>query len=259
MIKISFGILLLTTLTSAHASGDYTPKINLKNNYYRVSELCYEQGFVRPKDEVLGESEYLPTVRLEEIDLGNQRVFKRYLLIAPNYNYYNPISQKYEDYQIKECDNFILGAQNKEFIYHRTASPAEAVFYANLINHKIDNSLLEKWPYYQSSLNDYIDSNLESAKVELTTLPAEKELPLQLDNYNTWKSEYDKLIGGEQSGGGSGRVKINLRMSPEDFKRVRAQGSGLENALGLRSIYQKVVNDEVKLPKSKAFISKEVR
>ncbi len=257
MMKLISGLLTYTFVTHCYAYQDFSPKIKMRLTSLRVSELCFEQGYVRARDERLAQIEHIPAISVEELLISDQRTFHRYRFIAPTGEYYNPLSKQVETYNIKECSEFILNPYNKETILQRKASPAEAVFYSNLLNHNISNSYFESWSNAKEGLTDYIESELEEAKIELISTRTEMDYPLEFGQYEVWKSQFERVIGGEQSGGGSGKVLINLKMSADDLKRIRKGNSKLEDIFGLKSIYQKVVNDEIKLPKSKIYVTKE--
>lgn len=253
-------IKILTYLTLGLLSGitwasDFTPKIEIKGEFYRASELCFEQGYVRSK--------YSDTFKraftAERLILENGKIFTRYELIPAKFHYYNPILKTYVDYEIEECQSTTIQDKDAKSSQWNTrpANPAEALFYGNLLNHSIENSILEKWPSNKQNINQYEASELETARIEFQSVENPQIESNQWQKYEAWLDQTSQLIGGEQSGGGSGRVFVNLRMSASDLRRVRVESSKFENLLGLKSLYKRVIEDEEKLPFSKVSIRRE--
>lgn len=241
-------LLSLTFLVSAQPA-----KIIFNGEMTEVQKLCFDSGVVRLKEDTKLLNS-LPVVTKINLNLGNGEFYSKNKFIQSQIRFYNRDTTKFEIAKINECEIQINSALEPIKEIDQYASTPEAILYGNLKNYGINDTFNEHWGLYQD-LNSYLSRSGESTRISLENNFSEKIENLNLTSFHDWNSLSEDYIGGEQSGGGSGKIRVSLKLSSESLLRNYRDKKYLERVLNLNTKYEKIILNKEKLPRSEMFVS----
>lgn len=241
--------LLLCSLTQAQPA-----KILFNGVKTEIKELCFDRGHIRKIDDLSLESA-MPVVKKVRLNLGHGEVFERNQFIQSKYRFYNYDTKKFDVAQIKQCGSSLVKDSKPVNEVDVTATAGEAIVYGNLKNHGINDIFNENWKKYDDFKN-YIKRHGEITKVTLSENFSEKIGDIDLTSFSEWNDFSKKYVGGEQSGGGSGRVGFTLRYSSKELLRAKKKKGYLDRLLKLDTTYESVILNNETLPRIKMFVKK---
>lgn len=232
------------------------PKMELNGLSISVENICFDNGYIREKNDLTAQN-IKSVVKKINLDLGHGEYFQKNEVIQSQIRFYNKDSQNFEIAQINECDTPVLGTIPNEIVEDREASIAEAIIYGNLKNHGINDTFYENWSLYKN-VEGYLKSEGVKSHITLEKNFSEVIQDIDTSSYTEWNDFSKKYIGGEQSGGGSGKIRISLNMGSDFLKSARKNKDFLNKFLKVDTTYESVVLSKDKLPKSQMFI-KEIK
>ncbi|EQC45409.1 hypothetical protein [Bacteriovorax sp. Seq25_V] len=247
-MKLQVIIVLIFSLSIFAVS----PKIDLNGASVAIENVCFDNGFIRERSDLAAQN-VSPVIKKINLDLGYGEYFQKNEVIQSQIRFYNRDSQKYEIAQIDECKNSILSKIPNEIVEDREASIAEAIIYGNLKNHGINDTFYENWSLYKDFAG-YLNSNGKKSHITLEKNLSEKIESIDPSSYSEWNDFSKKYVGGEQSGGGSGKIRVSLSLDSDFLKRAKKNKDFLNRFLKLDTTYESVILSKDKLPKSQMFI-----
>lgn len=228
-------------------------EISIQNVKYPVSQICFDNGFIRPiQTPATSES----VIQLEVLKLPRDRRTYRYRFIPSQGIHYNRDKKRYENYSIDPCSQNLITRDLALDPKVMEPSTAEEIFYGNLLNNNINHIVQEDWKKYKG-LNDYIRYHGEKEQIKLAYDFEFSYRRSDFSRYEDWKTN-SLSLGGEQSGGGSlSKASLRLNISSEDFKRFNKKRSFLEDFFDVQNTYYRVLEKEEPLPFALMFVTKE--
>lgn len=249
--KIKNVVLISLTLLSAVNGLAQTAEITIQKNKYKLSQLCFDNGFIRHR--------IIPEIRksvveTQKINLENGESFYRNDFISHQIRFYNRDSSKFEISEISQCeDEKILNFISSPTVQEVEPTAAEAVVYGNLLNNDINDIFLLDWKKY-GTFENYLRYQGEDDRLSMSKDFSLKSQSIDWSNYDHWKEFSTIYRGGDRSGGGSDDITVRFNLDHESLKRMSKEKTGVNKLLGIRSIYDRVVKEGIKLPKSLMWI-----
>jgi len=229
-------------------------KIDFNGTKKEINKLCFDNGHVREINDSLALTA-VPVLKKVNLDLGHKESFKTNEFIQSKYRYYNRDTKKFEIAQIKKCDLSVMSSAEPIEEIEKAATTGEAIVYGNLKNHGINDIFNENWKKFKSFEN-YLKRNGEEARISLEENLSEKIEEVDLKSYAEWDDFSKKYIGGEQTGGGTGKIRISLKYTTQELLRAKKNKNSLGRLLKIDTTYENVVLKKEALPRSKMFIKK---
>ncbi|OUR95503.1 hypothetical protein A9Q84_16860 [Halobacteriovorax marinus] len=230
-------------------------KIQFNGKKVEVNKLCFDSGYVR---EIVDSNAHsaVAVVKRIQLNLGHQEVFDRNIVLQSSHRFYNRDSKKFEIAHIAECENKIVFNSTAIVAIEKNATTAEAIVYGNLKNHGINDIFNEKWKIY-NNFETYLKRHGEKTRFSLEENFSEKISDVDFSSFSDWNDFSKKYMGGEQSGGGSGRVAVSLKYSSKALLRARKKKMHLDRIFNIDTTYENIILNKSILPRSKMFIKKD--
>lgn len=251
---MSMQIKLLMALAVYHLTFAQPAKINFNGSKIEINKVCYDNGFVRESNDSLALSA-VPVLKKVKLDLGHKESFEKNLFIQSKHRFYNRDTKKYEIAKINKCNISIMSNAEPIVVINKKASAGEAILYGNLKNHGINDIFNEKWRKF-NNFETYLRRNGEKARFSLEENLTDKIEDVDLSSFEEWNDFSKKYIGGEQTGGGTGKVRVTLKFSTKELLRARREKSSLNRLFNINTTYENVILKKEALPRSKMFVKK---
>lgn len=248
--SIKFSLYAITLFSSLNSFG-LSPKINIGENQFEMTSLCFENGFIR-----LINNPFIskPVVERKRIDLENGEFFIENAFTSQQVNFYNRETKKYEIHEFAQCEkNLIHQFASTPIVKSYTPSAAEAVIYGNLVNHGINDVFQLDWKRY-GSLGNYIRYHGEDDRLSMNRDFTVKSASVDWSNFEHWKDFSTIYRGGDRSGGGSDDIAVRFNIDYNKLLRIYKEKRGLSKLFDFETIYEKVIINKKRLPKALMYI-----